>query len=209
MERLLAAIRSGARAQATVVAGWLNRLFGGKLTPATVTLVGFAMHLPIAGLIAIGQNYWAAGLLVVFGLFDILDGALARLQGTSSVRGMLLDASTDRMKEVLLYSGAGFALASSAQPTWAAWAATAVGASLCVSYVKAKGEAAVASGTAKIPHATLNRMFADGLMTFEVRMAVLVAGLLTGQLGWAVVFIAVTASITAVMRLVRISRQLA
>ena len=209
MQRLLAAIRNGARAQATVVAGWLNRWSGGKLTPAAVTLVGFAMHVPIAWLIAIGQNYWAAGLLVIFGLFDILDGALARLQGTSSVRGMLLDASTDRMKEVLLYSGAGYVLASSAQPAWAAWAAAAVGASLCVSYVKAKGEAAVAAGEAKIPHAILNRMFADGLMTFEVRMAVLVAGLLTGQLGWAVAFIAVTSSITAVTRLVRISRQLA
>lgn len=209
MERLLAAIRNGARAQATIVAGWLNRLSGGKLTPATVTLVGFAMHVPIGWLIAVGENYWAAGLLAVFGLFDILDGALARLQGTSSVRGMLLDASTDRMKEVMLYSGAGYALASSAHPTWAAWAAAAVGASLCVSYVKAKGEAAVASGEAKIPHATLNRMFADGLMTFEVRMAVLIVGLLTGQLGWAVAFIAITASITAVTRLVRISRQLA
>lgn len=209
MERTLAAIRTGARAQATVVAGWLNRLSGGRITPAAVTLFGFGMHVPIAWLIAIGENYWAAGLLVIFGLFDILDGALARLQGTSSARGMLLDASTDRMKEVLLYSGAGYALAIGSQPTWAAWAAAAVGASVCVSYVKAKGEAAVASATTKIPHATLNRMFADGLMTFEVRMAVLVIGLISGQLGWAVVFIAVTSSITAVSRLVRISRQLA
>jgi phosphatidylglycerophosphate synthase len=208
MADVLSAIRSGARAQARVVAGVLNRLSGGRLTPAMVTLFGLAMHVPVAYLIAAESNYWAAGLLVVFGLFDILDGALASVQGTTSVRGMLLDASTDRMKEVLLYSGAAYALALGDQPTMAAWAVAACGASLCVSYVKAKGEAAVASGEKRIPHAILNRMFADGLLTFELRMAVLVAGLLLDQLLPAVIIIACLASVTAVQRLVRISKQL-
>jgi len=176
-----------------------------------VTYAGFAMHLPIAVLIATGHNLWAAGLLVVFGLFDTLDGELARLQKRAGPRGMLLDASTDRMKEVLLYSGAGYALALGEHPATAAWAVAACGASLCVSYVKAKGEAAIASvesGRKGIPHATLNRMFADGLLSFEIRMAVLVVGLLAGQLVWAVAAIAVLAAFTAFQRLIRISRAL-
>jgi phosphatidylglycerophosphate synthase len=130
------------------------------------------------------------------------------VQGTSSTRGMLLDASTDRMKEVLLYSGVAYSLALGMHPATAAWATAACGASICVSYVKAKGEAAVASGKAHIPHAVLNKMFADGLMTFEIRMAILVAGLIFGQLLYAVVIIAVLASYTAFQRLLRISRQL-
>jgi CDP-diacylglycerol--glycerol-3-phosphate 3-phosphatidyltransferase len=208
MSDVLSAIRSGARAQARVVAGVLNRLTGGKLTPAMVTIFGLLMHIPIAYLITIESNYWAAGLLVVFGLFDILDGALASVQGTTSVRGMLLDASTDRMKEVFLFSAIAYVLALGDHPATAAWAVAACGASLCVSYVKAKGEAAVASGEKPIPHTVLNRMFADGLLTFEIRMALLVVGLVIGQVLAVTIIIACLASYTAIQRLVRISRQL-
>jgi len=166
------------------------------------------MHIPIAYLIATQHNYWAAALLVIFGLFDILDGALASVQGTTSVRGMLLDASTDRMKEVFLFTAVAYVLALGDHPATAAWAVAACGASLCVSYVKAKGEAAVASNSKAIPHTQLNRMFADGLLTFEIRMALLVIGLVVGQLLAVTVIIAVLASFTAVQRLVRISRRL-
>ncbi|MEO6761090.1 MAG: CDP-alcohol phosphatidyltransferase family protein [Candidatus Saccharimonadales bacterium] len=205
---VISKIRSAVRAVMRRVASLFNILSGGRLSPDTVTIVGFAAHIPVAILIATRHNIWAAALLIVFGLFDTLDGELARLQKKASPRGMLLDASTDRMKEVLLYSGAAYALAVSAHPTYAVWAAAAVGASICVSYVKAKGEAAVASLGKKIPHDTLNHMFAGGFLTFEIRMVVLAAGLVFNQLLWAVVFVAVFASLTAIWRLVRISRQL-
>lgn len=199
-KRIRAVMRSVAE-----VMDWLSE---GKLSPAMVTWFGFLMHLPIAIFIATGHNIWAAIFLIVFGLFDTLDGELARLQKRASVRGMLLDASTDRMKEVLLYTGAAYVLAHGSHPANAAWAVLACGASLSVSYVKAKGEAAVASSEHKIPHHTLNRMFADGLLTFETRMAVLVVGLLFGLLLPAIIVIAVLASYTAFQRLIRISRQL-
>lgn len=209
MTRALNPIKMVVRKGAARLAGQLDRLSGGRITPNGVTIFGLLMHLPVAWLIAIGEWRWAALGLVIFGLLDTLDGELARKQGRESVRGMLLDASTDRMKEVMLYTGAAFVLADSSEPRAAAWAAAACGASLCVSYIKAKGEAAVAASDKKIPHTVLNRMFADGLMTFEVRMAVLVLGLLTGNLIWAVVSIAVLSGWTAIQRLIRISGQLA
>lgn len=205
MNQVVQGIKSAVRAGMRRVAVVLNSLSGGRITPNGITIFGTLMHVPIALLIATGHPIWAAVLLVVFGLFDTLDGELARLQGSTSVQGMLLDASTDRIKEVMLYTGAGYALALGGQPATAAWAVAACGASLCVSYVKAKGEAAVASSTKEIPHAVLNRMFADGLLTFEIRMVVLIAGLLSGYLVWAVAIVAVLASYTALQRLVRIS----
>lgn len=207
----LKSIRLYVRAGAHQVALWLDTASKGRLTPDAVTITGFLMHVPIALLIGSDHRYWAAGLLVVFGLFDTLDGELSRLQKRSSPRGMLLDASTDRMKEVLIYAGAAYFFLHHGNPDGAVWAAAAVGASVCVSYVKAKGEAAVASLASDgkgIPHATLNRMFSDGLLTFEIRMAVLVVGLLAGQLFWAVALIAVLASYTALQRLVKISKHL-
>jgi phosphatidylglycerophosphate synthase len=207
MEKLLNAIRDWVRQGMRKLARGLNSLSGGKLSPDMVTIVGLLMHIPIAWLIATSHNYWAAGLLVVFGLFDTLDGELARLQKRASARGMLLDASTDRMKEVFLYMGAAYVLTQSATPQRAVWAVAACGASLCVSYIKAKGESAVASSK-NIPHAQLNRMFQDGFARFEVRMAILVIGLLINQLVWAVGLVAILAAYTALRRLLLISKRL-
>jgi CDP-diacylglycerol--glycerol-3-phosphate 3-phosphatidyltransferase len=209
MKEVLNPVRKAIRGFMRGFARVLDRASGGKLRPNAVTIFGLVMHVPIGLLIATGHNLWAAVLLVIFGLFDTLDGELARLQHRASVRGMLLDASTDRMKETLLYSGVAYALALGDHPATAAWAAGAVGASLCVSYVKAKGEAAIASSKRNIPHAELNRLFADGLLPFEIRMALLVLGLLINELAVVVAIIAVLAGFTAVQRLVRISKALA
>ena len=205
---LIDAIRERIRAIMRALARWLHRVTRGRVHPDTVTVIGFLMHIPIAVLIASRHYYVLAGLLLlVFGLFDTLDGEIARLQGKASPRGMLLDASTDRMKETLLYTGIAYALALGKHPATAAWAAGACGASLCVSYIKAKGEAAVAADK-PIPHTTLNKLFKDGLLTFELRMFVLIFGLLTNWLVWAVAAIALLASYTALQRLVRISKVL-
>src|ERR1700733_5878302 len=109
---LIEAIRLRIRAVMHHLAVLLNKLTGGALHPDVVTIIGFLMHVPIAVLIATSHLLAAAILLVIFGLFDTLDGELARLQGRSSARGMLLDASTDRMKEVLLYTGVAYNLAA-------------------------------------------------------------------------------------------------
>jgi hypothetical protein len=86
------------------------------------------------------------------------------------------------------------------------WAVIACGASLSVSYVKAKGETAVAKS--KLTASEVNRLLQDGLLRFEVRMFVLVIGLLSGRLILAVMVIAVMSTITALERLIKISRKL-
>lgn len=184
----------------------LNRISGGKLSPDAVTLIGLLAHVPIAWLIAQDYLLLAAPLLVLFGLLDALDGALARFQKRASTAGMLLDATTDRMKEVVLYVGIAYWFIAHNQEAGAVWAVAAIGGSLLVSYVKAKGETAVASSG--LPHATVNRMFQDGLMRFEVRIAFLVIGLLLNQLLPVTIFIAALSWLTAVDRLLTISRKL-
>lgn len=198
--------RSHVRNAMDKLASGLDRASGGRLHPDMITYIGFAMHIPIALLIATQQFYWAAILLVIFGLFDALDGALARVQHKASAAGMLLDASTDRIKEVLLYIGAAYALIALGEPTGAVWAVAAAGASLSVSYVKAKGEAAVTSD--RLSPSQVNRLFADGLMRFEIRMAFVIIGLLSGQLYAALVAIAVLSTYTAFYRLFRIKKRL-
>lgn len=184
----------------------LNTLTAGKLTPNGVTIIGVLMHIPIAWLIAIESNIWAGILLIIFGLFDTLDGELARLQKRASNTGMLLDASTDRFKEVLLYIGIAFALSQTDTPALAAWAVAACGASLSVSYVKAKGELAVKDSGLSANQ--INRLFQDGLLRYEVRMGVLVVGLFTGLIAPATIVIAVLSAYTALDRLISISKKI-
>ena len=197
----------------TVIRGWIGLLAkildtasGGKLSPNTVTVIGLFMHIPIAFLIATNHWWWAAILLLVFGLFDTLDGALARLQKRAGNAGMLLDATTDRFKETLLYCGAAYSFVGSAHPRLAVWAVAACGASLCVSYVKAKGETAVSEHN--LTPNEVNRLFQDGLLRFEIRMTILIIGLVFDQLAPAVIIIAVSSTFTAIGRLISITKYL-
>ena len=70
LNALLDACRNIVRLYMRMLARGLNKLSGGKLKPSTITIVSFLAHFPIAWLIAERQNLWAAGLLLVFGLFE-------------------------------------------------------------------------------------------------------------------------------------------
>lgn len=199
------AVRSVMRGWMRSVAKALNNFSNGKITPNAITLTGLAGHTVIAWLIIAGHPWRAAVLLVIFGLFDTLDGELARLQNRASAKGMLLDATTDRMKEILLYTALAYAIVNVGRPYMVVWAVAACGTSLLVSYVKAKGEAAVGSN---ISHEELNQLFADGLMRFEVRIAIIFLGLVTGRVILAVIVITIGASLTALYRLIKITGQL-
>lgn len=185
----------------------LNKLTHGRISPNAVTITGVIMHIPIA--VLIGLHFWftAAIFLVIFGLFDNLDGHLARLQNRVSNHGGFLDSTTDRFKEVLIYTGAAFALAAGPHPYMAAWAAAALGASLCVSYVRAKGETIFAVEKRK-SYNELNKEFRDGMVSFEVRMFILLWGLVFGVLGPIILVIAILATVTALDRLWSISKVL-
>lgn len=199
MNSVLEAIKTQVRAIMRQIARTLNWLSGGKITPNTVTIVGLLAHIPIAYLIATRHPLWAALLLVIFGLFDTLDGELARLQHRTSPSGMLLDSVTDRMKEVIIYIGISYYFVAIGLPYYTVWAAAALGASIVVSYINAWGEAVLAhAGLAK---QTVNQLFRGGLMRFEIRMFLLIVGLLFGGLRYVVPAVAILACITAFQRL--------
>ncbi len=209
MERLIDVVRQAFIRVIRVIAKGLNRITGGRLHPNTVTLFSLAMHVPIALLVV--ADYWiaAAATLFVFGLLDKLDGELARLQGRESPNGMLLDSVTDRVKEVILYTGVAYAFVAAGEPALVVAAASAaLGCSILTSYLNAMGDAIMAKHVSAGEHSA-NKMFRSGIFSFEVRMAVLFLGLLTGQLAIAVVIIALGAAYTAFGRFVMVYGKLA
>ena len=110
------------------------------LTPNLVTLIGLLIAVGGAGLVAVGQ-WWAGGAVVLFGgVFDMFDGALARMTGRASKFGALLDSVVDRVSEaVALFGVLAFYLISD-NDIGAALAYAAIIGSLMVSYMRARSE---------------------------------------------------------------------
>lgn len=206
MNSILNTARHAVRAVMYKIAVILNKLTKGKLSPNVITVMGLVAHFGIAYIIARESFVLAALLLIVFGLFDALDGALARLQNSSSTFGMLLDSITDKIKEVILYGGVVYALIASNQAYWAVWAVLACGLSIVVSYVNAWGE--VVAKKAPATKHVANKTFRAGIMTYDIRMATLVIGLFSGYLVQAIVVIAVLSIVTIIERFYVITKNL-
>ena len=85
-------LRARVRGVATPIAVGFGRL---GLTPNHLTLIGFGIAV-IAAVAAAQQAWVLAGvLLVVGGVFDLFDGALARATGTTSRLGAFMDSVFD------------------------------------------------------------------------------------------------------------------
>jgi phosphatidylglycerophosphate synthase len=214
-------LRQRVRGMATPIAVGFGRL---GLSPNHLTLVGFGIAVVAAA--AASQGAWlAAGiLLVVGGVFDLFDGALARATGQASRLGAFMDSVFDRAGEGVVYVGIAAGCIAAGFDPGAVLAAAAMAAAFMVSYVRAKSE-----GLGYTPG---SRMAAIGVAPREVRIVILTVGLLLTGFAGGIVFIdngllaatdpwflgrpvlaaclgliAVLATVTAIQRIVHVIRQ--
>jgi CDP-diacylglycerol--glycerol-3-phosphate 3-phosphatidyltransferase len=165
------------------------------LTPSTITWFGFGVSVAAAVLVAY-DSLLAAGLLVlVAGLFDMLDGALARHTARVSRFGAVLDSTLDRLSEAALLVAIIFLFATEANVAAAVLAGVTLTGAMIVSYLRARTEALGLAGR-------------GGLFTRPERVIVLALGLLINQLIVALVIVVVFSFITASQRLVSVWLQL-
>ena len=110
------------------------------VSPDMLTLLGMLLHFLFAWLIATGEFLWAGIAILIFVPMDALDGALARKIGRKGSFGAFLDSNSDRVAEIILYSGyiSWFTQQEEFLVVTAAYAA-ATG-SLMVSYSRARAE---------------------------------------------------------------------
>jgi CDP-diacylglycerol--glycerol-3-phosphate 3-phosphatidyltransferase len=83
-----------------------------RLTPTIVTIAGLLVTIAGAWLIALDHYVLGAGVAGLGSLLDALDGPLARLQQTASIRGAFVDAMSDRFGEVAIFAGLAFSVRS-------------------------------------------------------------------------------------------------
>jgi CDP-diacylglycerol--glycerol-3-phosphate 3-phosphatidyltransferase len=112
------------------------------LTPDGVTVIGTAGV--VAGsisLIATGRLLAGTIVVTVFVLFDLFDGAMARMRGYGTAFGVVLDASCDRVADAALFGSlAYYAFARLGSTPLGIAALIALGSGQVVSYIKARAD---------------------------------------------------------------------
>jgi CDP-diacylglycerol--glycerol-3-phosphate 3-phosphatidyltransferase len=159
-----------------------------KLSPFQLTLLSLITNV-IVGVLLLRGMFLAAGLVLIpAGVFDVLDGAVARHRGTASRGGAFLDSFLDRISDLIVFGAITLALAGQGRDLEAGLALVALVVSLGVSHVRAEGEAAGVPLTA-------------GLMQRMERAIAIVVGLLIpGGLVVALAVLAVLGAVTLVQR---------
>jgi len=147
-----------------------------------------------------GAAYWTGGyagevtgglLILASGLFDIVDGAVARVTGRVSKVGAFLDSTLDRVAEVAIYLGI---LVGGYSPNWLVLLALSL--SLLVSYTRAKADSL---GTS---------LSGVGIGERSERLLVLAVASIIGYVSWGVGFVVVIAGVTFVERVYRVTTSL-
>ena len=122
------------------------------ITPNIVTFVGFVLNVAAAALLiwaaatcpvtgdCIVYVGWFGGILLFAGLFDMMDGRLARMGNMSSTFGALWDSTLDRYSELFSLFGITFYFLLNADLLSGIVTFVALIGSIMVSYVRARAE---------------------------------------------------------------------
>jgi CDP-diacylglycerol---glycerol-3-phosphate 3-phosphatidyltransferase len=137
-----------------MIYGVINPLVKGLIkigfTPNLVTITGLLLNICVAIVFIVGAEEgnrgdlsyvgWAGALILFAGLFDMLDGQVARLGNMSSKFGALFDSVLDRYSELFMFLGICYYLISKHYFISSLSAFIAMMGSMMVSYTRARSE---------------------------------------------------------------------
>lgn len=120
------------------------------LTPNAVTTIGLFLNIGVAVIFILGAEKgnrgdlqfvgWAGALVLFAGVFDMLDGQVARLGNMKSTFGAMYDSVLDRYSELILFLGICYYLISHHYFFSSLFAFIAMIGSMMVSYTRARAE---------------------------------------------------------------------
>ncbi len=167
-----------------------------RITPNTLTFMNLALSIAAACVIATGQFVIGGILVLVSGLFDLLDGALARITKRTTKFGAILDSTVDRVSEAAVFSGLliwYIRQETGLQIALVLIIAVLVG-SFLISYIRARAEG-------------VGLQCQVGLFTRAERVIVLAIGLLINRVFIVLCILVIFVFITVVQRLVYLGKQ--
>ncbi len=162
-----------------------------RVSPNTITLVGLLVNLASGVLVGAGQLVAGGVVLLLASVFDILDGAVARVTGKVYRYGAFLDSATDRYAEAFTSVGliVHFQVLDGKHTIEPILIIAALAGSLLVSYVRARAQ-------------SLGFVCDGGLLARPERVVLTVIGLLIPPLLLPVLWVlAVLTNVTALQRI--------
>lgn len=134
----------------TIINPFVRLLIKIGFTPNKVTTTGLVLNIGVAIIFIIGAEEgnrgeleyvgWAGALILFAGLFDMLDGQVARLGNMKSTFGAMYDSVLDRYSEMVMFLGICYYLVGHHYFLSSLFAFIALIGSMMVSYTRARAE---------------------------------------------------------------------
>lgn len=157
------------------------------ISPNVLTVIGFAINLVGAYLFAYGYFRWAGATVIVAGLFDMLDGRVARLTNRVTPFGGFFDSVLDRYSDLCLMIGLLVFYGRINRFWYVVLVAVAMIGSLMVSYARARAE-------------NLIRTCKVGFLERPERMVLIIIGAVFDRMAPVLWIIAVFSTLTVIHR---------
>ena len=159
-----------------------------RVKPNILTLTGLVINIFAAVLFARGMFTWA-GLVVLFaGIFDMVDGEVARQTGRVTKFGAFFDSVIDRYSDMVLFLGLVIWYAKLDRNLYTALAGISLIGSIMTSYTRARAESLIPA--CKV-----------GFLERPERIVLLIIGALTNRLGAALWVMAILSNWTVSQRI--------
>jgi CDP-diacylglycerol--glycerol-3-phosphate 3-phosphatidyltransferase len=160
-----------------------------RIHPNTLTFLGLAINIVAAWYFAQGRFLAAGVVVIVAGIFDLVDGPVARSTNRVTRFGGFFDSVLDRYSDLALYFGLLVYYASINRFFYIVLTAIAMTGSVMVSYTRARAENSIPS--CKV-----------GFLERPERIVLIILGALTDRMAPVLWVIAVLSNVTVVHRMI-------
>lgn len=181
--------------------GWIGRVCGAainrivrwlalsRIHPNALTFIGLVINIWAAWLLSQGNFRWAALVVIGAGLFDMVDGRVARATSQVTRFGGFFDSVIDRYSDLALYMGLLVYYASINRFFYIVLTAVVMTGSVMVSYTRARAENA-------IPKCKV------GFLERPERVVLIIIGALFDRMAAVLWVIAIFSNLTVVHRMI-------
>ena len=160
-----------------------------RIHPNVLTFLGLLINVGAAWLLAVGQFRWAGAVIIGAGLFDMVDGRVARATNRVTRFGGFFDSVLDRYSDLGLLVGLLVWYGSINRSPYVVLTAVAMMGSVMVSYTRARAETEIP--TCKV-----------GFMERPERVVLMIIGALFMKMPQVLWVIAVLANLTVLHRMI-------
>src|ERR1041384_822912 len=160
-----------------------------RIHPNVLTFLGLVINIGAAALLAVGQFRWAGVVIIGAGLFDMVDGRVARETNRVTRFGGFFDSVLDRYSDLFLFMGLLVYYASINRFFYIVLTAIVMTGSVMVSYARARAECT-------IPQCKV------GFLERPERVVLIIIGALFNRMAAVLWVIAILSNLTVIHRMI-------